>query len=259
MTTQDIQLVDAGQSAGSITEKIYSKFAKSYLGFVDNLIRASVANQPNETIAQDYNQLRIFEDNWQTMKAELDTLLEDQSSIVLYEDVDKRYQRSDDNTKTQQKNSWKIEQFFLYGNTINRGMERSPNSAKLLKEVPEIQTALFSILQPGTHIKTHKGEYAGMLRYHLGLKVDKPEFCKIRVEDKIHHWQEGEAFIFDHTNEHEAWNNSDQIRVILILDFIRKLPLHLDILNRIGLKLLKNSKHTRQAVQTLESQHKKPN
>ena len=252
MAVQDIQLVDAGQEARSYGEKIYSRFVKSYLGYVDNAIRKHVKHKADETIAQDYPHLRVFEENWQVMRSELEALLENQSSIVLYEDVDKRYQRSDGNTKTQQKSSWKIEQFFLYGNSITRGLKRSPKTAEILKKVPETQTALFSILQPGTHIKTHRGEYAGMLRYHLGLKVDTPEACKIRVEDRTYHWEEGQAFIFDHTDEHEAWNGSESIRVILIVDFIRKLPLHLNVLNRFGLKLLKRSQHIKEAVHTLE-------
>ena len=32
-------------------------------------------------------------------------------------------------------------------------------------------------------------------------------------------WRLGEAWVFDDTIEHEAWNDADAMRVILILDF----------------------------------------
>ncbi|WP_281989577.1 aspartyl/asparaginyl beta-hydroxylase domain-containing protein [Aquimarina aggregata] len=253
MNTKEIQLVDAGQKTTSLGEQIVVKFTKRYLGFVDNLIREYVKDKPKETINKDYKKLLILEENWEVMRSDLDTLLQQLNTIVHYEDVDKRYARKDGNLKTQNKASWKIEQFYLYGNQVERGIKRSQKTASLIKNIPGKQTALFSILQPGTHIKKHCGEYAGLLRYHLGLKVNDPSLCKLRVEDQIINWEEGKAFIFDHTLEHEAWNNSDSIRVILILDFIRKLPLHLSILNRIGLQLLKRSKHIKQAVYTLEN------
>jgi aspartyl/asparaginyl beta-hydroxylase (cupin superfamily) len=31
-------------------------------------------------------------------------------------------------------------------------------------------------------------------------------------------WRPGEAFVFDDTIEHEAWNDSDELRVVLIVD-----------------------------------------
>ena len=34
-----------------------------------------------------------------------------------------------------------------------------------------IYSAWFSVLEPGRHLKTHEGEYKGILRYHLGLDI----------------------------------------------------------------------------------------
>ena len=51
---------------------------------------------------------------------------------------------------------------------------------------------------------------------HLPLIV--PPGCAFRVGGETREWREGEAFAFDDTIEHEAWNKSQQDRAVLILD-----------------------------------------
>ncbi len=48
-----------------------------------------------------------------------------------------------------------------------------------------------------------------------------PERCRLRVADETREWQEGKCLIFDDTVEHEAWNDSNQIRGNLMVDFLR--------------------------------------
>jgi len=38
------------------------------------------------------------------------------------------------------------------------------------------------------------------------------------VGNEIREWREGEAWVFDDTIEHEAWNDADKLRVIMIID-----------------------------------------
>jgi aspartate beta-hydroxylase len=45
-----------------------------------------------------------------------------------------------------------------------------------------------------------------------------PDDCAIRVGGEEHAWKEGQCVTFDDTFEHEAWNRSDQTRVVLIMD-----------------------------------------
>jgi aspartate beta-hydroxylase len=51
---------------------------------------------------------------------------------------------------------------------------------------------------------------------HLPLIV--PPGCGFRVGAEQREWIPGEAFVFDDTFEHEAWNDSDMPRAVLILD-----------------------------------------
>lgn len=39
--------------------------------------------------------------------------------------------------------------------------------------------------------------------------------------DEIRPWREGECLVFDDTAEHEAWNRSDRMRTVLLLDVLR--------------------------------------
>jgi aspartate beta-hydroxylase len=75
---------------------------------------------------------------------------------------------------------------------------------------------LYSVLRPGTHILPHRGVTNTRLVTHLPLIV--PPDCALRVGGETHVWEEGRCITFDDTFEHEAWNRSDQTRVVLILD-----------------------------------------
>ena len=74
----------------------------------------------------------------------------------------------------------------------------------------------FSILQAGKHIPPHTGVTNTRTIIHLPLIV--PPGCEFRVGGETREWREGEAFAFDDTIEHEAWNRSDRDRAVLILD-----------------------------------------
>src|SRR5690349_2290101 len=75
---------------------------------------------------------------------------------------------------------------------------------------------MFSLLAPRTRIPPHTGVANIRLVCHLPLIV--PPGCGFRVGESKREWVPGEAFVFDDTIEHEAWNDSDQLRVVLIVD-----------------------------------------
>lgn len=77
-------------------------------------------------------------------------------------------------------------------------------------------SAMFSLLKPGTHIPPHCGVSNSRLVVHLPLIV--PPQCGFRVGNETREWVPGKAWVFDDTIEHEAWNRSDELRVVLIFD-----------------------------------------
>jgi len=94
-----------------------------------------------------------------------------------------------------------------------------------LREVPMCQmkgrtpSVLFSLLRPGAHILPHHGFTNVRLICHLPLLV--PAKCGMRVGNETRPWHEGKLTIFDDSMEHEAWNSSDELRVVLLFDIWR--------------------------------------
>ena len=97
-----------------------------------------------------------------------------------------------------------------------------PETAAALAAVPQTNipgkapSAFFSLLKPRAHIPTHTGVTNTRTIIHLPLVV--PDGCRFRVGGETRAWREGEAFGFDDTIEHEAWNDSDALRIVLIFD-----------------------------------------
>ena len=77
----------------------------------------------------------------------------------------------------------------------------------------------FSVLEPNSRIVPHSGVTNTRLIAHFPLIV--PEKCGFRVGGQTRRWQPGTPLIFDDMTIHEAWNDSDRIRVVLIADLWR--------------------------------------
>lgn len=114
--------------------------------------------------------------------------------------------------------------FFLWkdGHKVEDHCVCCPETTRLLSRLPmAVQqgygpTAMFSVLEPHTRIPPHTGSANTRLVCHLPLVL--PGQCGFRVGNDVREWKLGEAWVFDDTIEHEAWNDSDQVRVILIID-----------------------------------------
>ena len=127
----------------------------------------------------------------------------------------------------------------IYGREIPEIKLDFPKTAEFIRDLPGVKTAFFSVFAPKTHLSAHRGPYKGVIRYHLGLII--PENCGIRIDGKDYTWAYGKPLLFDDTYIHEAWNNSDEHRVVLFLDVERKLPLLQQCLNRVLLFLISKS------------------
>lgn len=117
---------------------------------------------------------------------------------------------------------WSAWFFWENGVRNDANCERCPRTAGAIEAAPTLDlpgkapTAMFSILQPHTRIPAHTGTSNTRVTVHLPLIV--PPGCRFRVGAETREWREGEAWAFDDTIEHEAWNDSDQPRAILIID-----------------------------------------
>ena len=117
---------------------------------------------------------------------------------------------------------WSAWFFWRDGERQDSNCARCPRTTALLESLPMLDlpgkgpTAMFSILEPRTRIPPHTGSNNVRATVHLPLVV--PEGCSFRVGAETRTFEPGRAWAFDDTIEHEAWNDSDAPRAILIVD-----------------------------------------
>jgi beta-hydroxylase len=202
--------------------------------------------------SKDFPFVETIESRWESIRKELDALLVDMNEIPPFEAIQKE-QRILTTDKR-----WRTFVLLGYGENVEENQRLCPQTTGLLSEIPGLTSAMFSIFQPGKRIPPHRGPFKGVLRYHLGLRVPKdPTKAAIRVNGEVRHWHEGKSLIFDDTYVHEAWNESDETRVVLFVDFIRSLPFPLSWLNRRVYQAIQNSSFVKDAAENVLNWNKK--
>lgn len=117
---------------------------------------------------------------------------------------------------------WSVFYLWRDGRRVEEHLARCPRTAALLERIPHVDipevgpSAFFSILDARSHIPPHTGVTNTRVIVHVPLII--PGGCRFRVGSETREWRSGEAWVFDDTLEHEAWNNSDAPRAILIFD-----------------------------------------
>ncbi|MGN6549642.1 MAG: aspartyl/asparaginyl beta-hydroxylase domain-containing protein [Pararhizobium sp.] len=196
-----------------------------------NLRYATLGNPPVYDTGM-FPWAREVEADWKLIRAELDKVLVRRGELPAFHEISQEVRSisSDRNWKT----------FFLcgYGIKSEEAIRQCPETWRILQKIPGLKSAMFSIFEPGKHLPPHRGPYNGVLRFHLGLIVpDEPEKIAIRIQDQVCHWQEGKALIFDDAYEHEAWNHSDKVRVVLFVDFEKPTTFPANVTNKAVLNL----------------------
>ena len=175
----------------------------------------------------EYPFLKILEENWKDVLEELDNLLYDEVASG------KPYFSPWHETDIYD-GGWDVFGLYAFGEKLESNCSYCPKTTALIEQVPGLVTAGFSALEPETYIKPHVGYTKEVLRCHLGLISPKRSSnglsrehplplinCGMRVGDIIYTWTPGKAFVFDDTEEHEAFNYGDRSRFILLIDFKR--------------------------------------
>lgn len=184
-----------------------------------------------------------LESSWAVMRRELDDVLRYRDALPSFQDIISHERHLTDDA------GWKTYFFAGYGLEVRRNMESCPETARLIRTIPGMTSAMFSILAPGKRIPPHRGPYAGVLRYHLALRVPRPAGqCGIRVADEVRHWEEGRSLVFDDVFEHEVWNDTGDTRVVLFVDFKRPLRAPARIVNDLVIALIALSPYVRNAA-----------
>lgn len=198
----------------------------------------------------EYPALRILEDNYQTVREECLTLLERRRDIPDVDTLSATYTSAGIHTI-----AWKSF-MFKSGKFIDENCALEPRTAGLLRQIPNVYTAFFSILDPHQYIKPHWGYWKGFVRYHLGVVIpenNRDKSCWLRINSQPeaqdrsrreeiengekYYWNNGVGVMFDDTFLHDAANESGEVRVVLFLDIARNMPWHLSLANRLFLAI----------------------
>ena len=188
-----------------------------------------------------------LEANWQEIRAELEVILKDRERIPFLDKI------SPDQARISHSQKWRA--FFLWGmgEELKGNTARCPKTAALLRQVPGLRSAWFSILAPNYKIKPHRGITKGVLRSHLGLIVPKRwQKCRMIVGGESVRWREGKCFVFDDSMLHQVWNKTNEERAILLFDFDRPMRWPASALNRLAMAMLKRTAYYRDARKNLK-------
>lgn len=193
-----------------------------------------------------YPKLKLLEDNHAVVQEECLRLLDIKDRITDISVLGGNY--TQDGIHTIQWKSF----MFKSGEFIEENCARCPETAAILRQIPDVYTAFFSILDPKQYVTPHWGYYRGFLRYHLGVVIPANNAdgkCWLRVNDDLednlsndteriengerYWWKNGEGVVFDDTYLHDAENGSDEIRVVLWLDMLKPMPFWVQWFNRL--------------------------
>lgn len=193
----------------------------------------------------DYPELKVFEEHYPEIREECERMLGFRAQVTDISKLGGDYTSGGIHTIR-----WKA--FMLKsGEFIEPNCALAPKTAAVLRRVPIVANAFFSVLEPHQYITPHFGYYKGFVRYHLGVVIpddNREKRCWLRVNadaadnarrDKTlidrgekYCWRNGKGVVFDDTNLHDAANDSDEVRAVLWLDVIRRLPASLAVYNR---------------------------
>ncbi len=173
--------------------------------------------------AEDFRWLQDMLSVLPAMRAEAEAVLAGESGVAPY--VQRAKDRPETTHRLLNDPSWSAFHLWRDGEPIAENAARCPATMKALEAppMPRIKgrwpIALFSILRPGTHIEPHCGMVNTRLICHIPLIV--PDGCRLRVGNETRVVEEGKPLLFDDSIEHEAWNEGDAIRAILLFEVWR--------------------------------------
>lgn len=184
--------------------------------------------------------------DWQKIQAECDALLAERDAIPPLGRIASYHRRIAPDDK------WRSFFFEAHGYEVVANRARCPATAAMLDTIPNLVTAFYSVMDPGTHVPRHRGFSKGLLNVHLGLRIPgEAQECRIQVADQDRRWEEGKVLMFDESFHHEVWNDSDQTRAVLFIQVMRPMGWRGRLLTRATIGFVNRTKYVQQARQSI--------
>jgi aspartyl/asparaginyl beta-hydroxylase (cupin superfamily) len=175
---------------------------------------------------KEFSGVAALEEATPVIQAEFQTLVRARAAdLAPYVDHPAAHVASAEWSELGKSRKWSTLPLIQYGDPVAENAEICPQTIELYlaTQPPAVPgrspNLMFSILDPHTRIPAHTGVINTRLVLHVPVMI--PEKCAIRVGEETRPWRIGEALVFDDTMDHEAWNDSDHLRVVLLGDLWR--------------------------------------
>ncbi len=213
-------------------------FPLPILGIYNSIIRLSYPEHKHVFNPNLFNSDKILKKNFKIIQKECLNVYNYKNNLMNFADINKIIFYTDNNN-----DKWKAFPIKFYGEINETAKKLCPNLCNILNKCNDIHVAIISILEPGKHITPHKGPCSVILRYQLAIHIPKDKNnCWIKINNQKYFWKEGESIIFDDTYIHEVLNDTNEPRIVLLMDIER--PVN-SFLKKITKKFVKYSKLTK--------------
>ncbi|HGM7198511.1 MULTISPECIES: aspartyl/asparaginyl beta-hydroxylase domain-containing protein [Serratia] len=163
-----------------------------------------------------------FTAQWRQIREEALTVAHDLHNIPRFHEI----MIQQESISANDARDWRMFIMKAYGQPIDRNLARCPTLAALIASSPDVLSASLSFLAPGKQVPPHRGPFRGILRGYLVLdmpkRADGVPAAVLKVDGREYRLHEGEFMLWDDTFEHEVWNDSAQVRTVLLLDIRRR-------------------------------------
>ena len=226
-------------------------FSKIYIYSMVNyeLIKAKSIENDIFYDVKDYPAFKEMKKHWKDIKKEAENVLKNSPKLDISRDYEDWHNSEEYVNKIKNEHgwikSWKYKDgsavqdgdgnhswlnygLLYFGTFFTENTKSCPITTKILEKIKDkINICGFSYLMGNTTIEIHSDETGpenNSMAMHLGLIVPKnPETCRLimKIGDDYcyENEQEGKFIVFDATNEHYAYNQSNEDRVVLYIDF----------------------------------------
>jgi aspartyl/asparaginyl beta-hydroxylase (cupin superfamily) len=162
-------------------------------------------------IEERFNWTEAFENQYTSIETELFEYLKNQELEAYF-----------NQSMVNRSNTWKTISLKWWGIEFRKRQKFFPVTSALLKEYPELISLSFNQLEPHGMIKPHCGDTNAIFRCHMGIEIpDVLPLTGLRVKNEWREWKKGKWLIFMDAYNHEALNNSDKKRIIMVVDYLR--------------------------------------
>ncbi len=163
---------------------------------------------------ESFSWVASLESNWHIIRDEMQDIISGNQEIVL---------SSPNPPYLSQPSAWKNIYFWNFMWQYHKNCRRYPKTYNLLKSIPNLTFAEFTVLEPHSRVLPHIGETNTTIRGHLGIVIPgKLPLAGIKVGNEEKSWEEGKVVLFSDCHRHTVWNDTDARRFVLVFDITRQ-------------------------------------